>query len=84
MDEEITIEIKIKRSDIEITDKRPSIYESQKGLNIPQVISHRDYPKDTVIKKKLNNAEWTNLKNILEKNKPNYINRCIWILEQIK
>jgi len=51
MDEEITIEIKVKRSDIEIVDKKPSIYERQKGLNMPQVISHRDYPKDTVKKK---------------------------------
>ena len=84
MDEEITIEIKVKRSDIEIVDKKPSIYQRQKGLNMPQVISHKNYPKDTVKKKKLNKAEWTNFKNILEKNKPNYINRCIWILEQIK
>ena len=80
--EEHIVEIEIKRSEITLIDDNKSIYQDQKGIPIPQVISHKDYPKNQ--KRGLTDVEWENFKKILNSNKENYIKRCIWILSQIR
>ena len=82
-EEKIILNMKINKSDIFITDKKQSIYESQKGIPIPQIISHKKYPKKEKGKRALTETEWANLKNILKSNQENYLKRCIYILEQI-
>ena len=48
------------------------------------LVDNNDSDEENDSKRELNEVEWENFKKILDSNSQSYIDRCLWVLGQIK